>query len=101
MNFIIPLRLTILIALFIVPAVALWAEERPIVASRQKIAAAVERGINLVEKSARSYPTHRKCFACHHQTLPLLALSEARQAQVKTDEKLTGEILEFVVTSFR
>jgi N-acyl-D-amino-acid deacylase len=30
-----------------------------------------------------------------------LALGEARRAQAKTDEKLSGEILEFAVTSFR
>lgn len=85
----------------VVPAGSLRADDRANPGGRQKIAAAVERGVALVEKSARSYPTHRKCFACHHQTLPLLAFGEARQALVKTDEKLPGETLEFAVTSFR
>jgi N-acyl-D-amino-acid deacylase len=92
-------NLTALAALSIVPAGALSAADEPV--QRQKIAAAVERGVSLVEKSARSYPTHRKCFACHHQTLPLLALGEARLAQVKTDEKLPGEIIEFTAAAFR
>jgi len=101
MNFNLRFRVTVLSALFHIPTAALWADEPANTAGRQKIASAVERGVALVEKSARSYPTHRKCFACHHQTMPLLALAEARQARLQTDEKLPGEILEFVVTSFR
>ncbi len=96
-----PFCLAVMVAFCIAPTGRLWADEQPAAAARQKITAAVERGVALVEKSARSYPTHRKCFACHHQTLPLLALGEARRAQVKADEKLPGEILDFVVTSFR
>ncbi|HEY2253321.1 MAG TPA: hypothetical protein VGH74_19745, partial [Planctomycetaceae bacterium] len=95
------ISLTALVALLIALTAPLQADDPANSPARQKIAAAVERGIALVEKSARSYPTHRKCFACHHQTLPLLALGEARQARLQTDEKLAGEILEFVVTSFR
>lgn len=95
------ISLTALVALFIAQTAPLQADDPANSAGRQKIVAAVERGIALVEKSARSYPTHRKCFACHHQTLPLLALGEARQARLQIDEKLPGEILEFVVASFR
>lgn len=93
-----PFYLIAVTAVLLLPARNLCADGP---SGRQKIAVAVGRGITLIEKSARNYPTHRKCFACHHQTLPLLALGEARQAQVKTDEKLPGEILEFVAVSFR
>lgn len=96
-----PMKLTCLIGLTALVALRVVSASGLVAADRQKIAAAVERGVALVEKAARSYPTHRKCFACHHQTLPLLALGEARQAHVKTDEKLPGEIVEFVATSFR
>lgn len=68
--------------------------------SRQKIVAAVERSVPLLEKAARTYPTHRKCFACHHQTLPLLAVAEARRSGIKTDENLPAEILDFTTRSF-
>src|SRR5258708_203920 len=71
------------VAFSIVFPSTLWADERSISTDRQKIAAAVERGVALVEKSARSYPTHRKCFACHHQTMPLLAIGESRKARIK------------------
>lgn len=76
------------------------AEDKP-AAGREQILAAVERGIAVVEKGGRNYPTHRKCFACHHQTLPLLAIREARGAGARTDESLPAELTEFVVKSFR
>src|SRR5438874_1361182 len=71
------------------------ADEPPTDDSRQKIVAAVERGVGIVEKAARNYPMHRKCFACHRQTLPLLAVHEAREAHLRTDDVLAGEIANF------
>ncbi|MGE5192710.1 MAG: prenyltransferase/squalene oxidase repeat-containing protein [Deltaproteobacteria bacterium] len=68
---------------------------------QKKIVAAVERGVAVVEKAGRNYPTHRKCFACHHQTLPLLAISEARAAGAKSDAALPAALAEFTATSFR
>lgn len=70
-------------------------------AGREKLIAAIERGVTIIETGARNYPTHRKCFACHHQTLPLLGLAEAREAGAKTDDKLPATIIEFADVSFR
>lgn len=57
-----------------------------------RAAAAIERGLPLVEQAAERYPTHRKCFSCHHQTLPMLAVLAARAAErgdkAKADETL-------------
>jgi N-acyl-D-amino-acid deacylase len=75
---------------------ALRAEDRP-----NQILSAVERGVAVVEKAGRNYPTHRKCFACHHQTLPLLALNEAQAAGKNIDDVLPGLLAEFTTTSFR
>lgn len=61
---------------------------------------AIERGVAIVERGAKSYPTHRKCFACHHQTLPLLAINEAKRAGLAVDEKLPAELVEFTTKSF-
>jgi N-acyl-D-amino-acid deacylase len=69
--------------------------------SRTKIITAVERGVAIVENGGRNYPTHRKCFACHHQTLPLLAIREAHAAGAKTDEALPPTLVEFTTASFR
>ncbi len=62
---------------------------------------AVVLGLKLLERSAREYPKHRKCFACHHQTFPLLAGNVARAAGVEVDEKLPAELTEFTRTYLR
>src|ERR1051326_5091102 len=79
---------------------ALHAEDAP-AGTPPPMLSAVARGVTIVEKAGRNYPTHRKCFACHHQTLPLLALNEAQTAGAKTDEVLPGLLAEFTTTSFR
>ena len=66
-----------------------------VLTSRSAISA-VERGVRILEKAARNYPEHRDCFACHHQTLPLLAMREARAAGVSVDESVFRDTLDFV-----
>lgn len=95
------LRGICLAALIVVPQCVLWADEPTSDGTRQKIVAAIERSVPLLEKAAHSYPTHRKCFACHHQTLPLLGIVEARRSGIKIDEKLAAEIADFTSQSFR
>lgn len=63
--------------------------------STQATRQAVASGLKLLERSARQYPQHRKCFACHHQTFPLLAGNAARAAGIEVDAKLPDEITEF------
>src|SRR5262245_29670662 len=46
---------------------------------------AAGRGLKVVEKAARSYPEHRDCFSCHHQTLPMLAMEIARERGLPAD----------------
>lgn len=62
---------------------------------------AVATGVKLLERSARQYPQHRQCFACHHQTFPLLAGNAARTAGIEVDPKLPEEISEFTRTYLR
>lgn len=68
------------------------------VAPQRSAKDAVVLGLKLLDRSARDYPKHRKCFACHHQTFPLLASIEARAAEITVDEKLPSEITEFTRT---
>jgi hypothetical protein len=42
-----------------------------------QVRAAVAKSIPLLEKSSAEYTAHRECFSCHHQALPVLALSIA------------------------
>src|SRR5262249_5052037 len=48
---------------------------------------AVNRSISLIQKSMAEYPRHVTCFSCHHQGVPMLALSLARSHGYSIDEK--------------
>lgn len=52
------------------------------------IKAAANRGLAVLERSARAYPSNQSCFSCHHQTLPLLSMSTARDAELTVDDDL-------------
>ncbi len=44
----------------------------------EAIRAAVEKGLPLILKSTLAYPESRDCFSCHHQAVPVLALTTAK-----------------------
>ena len=77
------------------------AEEAPERARPEAIRQAVERGLAVLQKGARNYPTHRECFACHHQTLPLLGMTAAASIGMPIDEQLRSEVVDFTQISFR
>src|SRR6476660_9937271 len=43
------------------------------------VRAAVEKALPLLAKGAEGHVAQRTCFACHNQTLPVLAFSIARE----------------------
>src|SRR5258708_34673049 len=47
-------------------------------AASSSIKAAIAKSLPLLQKSAAEYTKHRDCFSCHHQALPLLALTTAQ-----------------------
>ena len=49
---------------------------------------AVAKAIPLIEKTAGVYIEKRDCFTCHHQALPLMALSRAKQFGFAVDVKV-------------
>ena len=53
---------------------------------RERVQQAIERGLPLVIDAAGRYPEHRQCFACHHQTLPMLAVKQSHGAGFQTEE---------------
>ncbi len=50
--------------------------------------AAVQRGLAVLERSAQAYPANQSCFSCHHQSLPLLSMTTAREAGLTVDDDL-------------
>ena len=71
-----------------------------------RIREALQRGFQIIRTGAKNYPEHRQCFSCHHQALPLLALSLEGNEAWRRDPKrfhkaeTTQSILEFTETSF-
>jgi N-acyl-D-amino-acid deacylase len=61
---------------------------------------AITRGLARLEQAAADYPTHRDCFACHHQTLPLFAAVEAQRAGLLESLDNWKPTLAFTAKSF-
>jgi hypothetical protein len=55
------------------------------------IEAAIGKSLGLLEKSSVTYPSHRTCFSCHHQSLPPLTLALARERGFTVDAKAMRE----------
>src|SRR5215831_9689711 len=58
--------------------------------TRQQGRAAVERGLGFLQKDAAKWRKERRCSTCHHGTMTVWALSEAkRQGYAVAAEALT------------
>ena len=51
------------------------------------VASATERGLARVKQAASDWQTHKSCFSCHHQTLPILAALEGERAGFPLDRE--------------
>jgi N-acyl-D-amino-acid deacylase len=67
----------------------------------QRVAAALDKGLPLVADAAMNYPDHRRCFSCHHQTLPMLAIVAGNRAGVATAETVLELQTEFTHAAFQ
>jgi hypothetical protein len=70
--------------------------------------AAVEKALPLILKSTAEYPERRDCFSCHHQAVPVLALSTAKERgfvipadAISDPVSLTEEDLRGSIESYR
>jgi N-acyl-D-amino-acid deacylase len=62
--------------------------------------AALQLGLPLIQQAAANYPKHRKCFSCHHQTLPMLVMVAARESGLEVDQQLLEAQADFTHKSF-
>ncbi len=60
-------------------------EPRHMPLEESRIREAIEAALPLLEKSSRGSANQRKCFTCHSQALPVMALSEARLRNFEID----------------
>jgi N-acyl-D-amino-acid deacylase len=63
--------------------------------------APVKKALRRIEQGAAAYITKRKCFSCHHQALPILALSSARRRGFTVDADKLRRQMEFTLHAFK
>lgn len=80
---------------------ALAADPAPATPPPEVATQAVEKALRVLVRGAEAYPECRQCFACHHQTLPLLALRESQPLGLQDRSEVQKSIVEFVDASFR
>ena len=73
-------------------------------ARKMKVSAALVKGFKVLATAVQNYPENRKCFSCHHQTLPLLAFSlrdrNLRRSIQFTNSVGTRGLIDFTTASF-
>ena len=85
-----------LLALFVIsPACA---EETP---AQAKIVHAINLALPLLQKSLEEYPRHNTCFSCHHQGIPMFALSLAQKRGYLVDEKVMNAVVRQTTADLR
>ena len=62
---------------------------------------AVSRSVSLLLKSAPPMYERRKCFTCHHNTLPAEAAALARRKGIAVDESLVQKNVQDILAVFR
>jgi hypothetical protein len=50
------------------------------------VESATRLGLSRVKQAASDWQTHKTCFSCHHQTLPMLAAVEGERAGLALDK---------------
>ncbi len=69
--------------------------------SNEAIKAAAERAVSLIESSTKEYPHQRDCFSCHHQAVPMFALTLAQQRGFTVSQENLQDQLELTTTDLR
>jgi N-acyl-D-amino-acid deacylase len=100
-------KLTCAIAIvFAVTTTAIYSYAQSPSITDEELSSAISRAFGVLKTGAKNYPEHRSCFSCHHQTLPLLALSLHGRKDVADEptefleSKAVSEIIQFTEESF-
>jgi N-acyl-D-amino-acid deacylase len=82
-------------------APATWASAaEPLAYDASALDAAIRKSLPLLEASAAHYTTQRDCFSCHHQALPAMAVSLARERDYSVDVAGAAKQAEFTLAYF-
>jgi hypothetical protein len=93
------MRLPLALALAFVgaaPRLALAADDTPRTPTGPELRDAVMRALPLIELGSAGHRSQRTCFACHHQAIPILALTTARSRGLPISEEELQKHLHFI-----
>ncbi|MGH7173481.1 MAG: hypothetical protein ACRELG_24630 [Gemmataceae bacterium] len=65
-------------------------------ATAETIRAAVVKALPLIQKGSIGHRTKRTCFACHHQAIPIFAMTAARSRGISVKEEEVRRHLKFI-----
>jgi N-acyl-D-amino-acid deacylase len=86
------IRITLLLFTFILTG---WSTGARADDKTQSPRQAAEKGLALIAASAKTYTEERKCFSCHHQSLPVFALRLAESCGLTVDRPAVRHQSEF------
>ena len=84
------------------PVVAFWiALANPLVAAEpaatpKEVREAIVKALPLIHKGSVGHMAHRTCFACHHQAIPVLAMTTARTRGLHGKDEEVPKHLRFI-----
>jgi Squalene-hopene cyclase C-terminal domain len=65
------------------------------------IRAAVDKALPLILKSTAEYPESRDCFSCHHQAVPVIALTAAKERGFTIPAEAIADPIDLTETDLR
>ncbi len=85
------------IAVFLLVASPAWADEPR--SEPSKVDAAIEHGLNFLQKDALAWKAEHNCASCHHASLVIWSMHEARQHGHAVDDAFLSEFTKWVAES--
>jgi hypothetical protein len=90
------MRLMIAILASLLPAVAFAQDDRP---KRSEVDATIDRGLGFLVKDALAWKKEHNCASCHHASLVICAMREAKHFGRNVDEPVLAELTKWVAES--
>jgi hypothetical protein len=90
------MRVIVAIVVSLIPAMASAQDARP---TRTELDAAIDRGLGFLVKDALAWKKEHQCASCHHASLVICSMREAKQSGHAVDEPVLAELTNWVAAS--
>src|SRR5262245_58986535 len=90
------MRLVIAVVASLLPAAASAKDARP---KKAEVDAAIDRGLGFLARDALAWKKDNKCASCHHASLVVCSMREAKQFGRAVDEPVLAELTKWIAES--